>query len=398
VLQILRDASNRLKVKYDHILLYSLAFLFNISWVLTTSLMPLYLDYLGYKGAGIGALSSGRTIFAAIAAIIAGRVSDLYGYKRPVSLSLMLFALLGGLLYLRESSKIVALSYPLMGLCFGLFNTPITSLLSEISPSKSMASSFAFFYSVTNLAGIISSNLSGWMAGNLGYRYLFLTASLMAVISSLIVGKIPGKTKTARERIKLLDVLKGSKSLERMFYIFLAGMLFHGFSLMTIWPFFPLYAKKGIGLSEPEVGLILSMRSLGLLLTLVLWGKISDRIGSSSMIFLHVLFSSFAWIAYPFSPDLLTAGIALGIIGIVGAMDMPARRSVAAEFSDSRIRATAMGLLDFTSGIASSIGFIFGGFLWDTAGMRIPFVVASLTNGIGAVLLYVVKRSGATKI
>lgn len=383
---------DHLEERHHHIVIYALAFLFNMGWVLTISLMPLYLDYLGYKGAGIGILSSGRTIFAAIAAIIAGRISDLYGYRRPISLSLILFSLLGGLLYLKESPKIVAISYPLMGLCFGLFNTPTTSLLSEISPSGSMASSFAIFYSITNLAGIISSNLSGLLAGSFGYKYIFLSASSIAILSLLFVSRTPSKKRIAKEGIRLMEILRGSKSLDKMFYVFLAGMLFHGFSLMTIWPFFALYAKKGIGLSEPEVGLILSMRSLGLLLTLMIWGRISDKIGSSAMIFLHVLVSSFVWVVYPFSPNLVIAALVIGINGVVGAMDMPARRSVAAEFSDSRIRATAMGLLDFTSGIASSVGFIFGGFLWDIAGMRIPFIVASLTNGIGAFLLFLVKR------
>ena len=373
----------------DRSLLYLLAFLFNASWVLITSLMPLYLDYLGYRGAGIGALSSGRTIFAAIAAIIAGRVSDKLGHREPISISLAIFTLLGCILYLKESPKIVALIYPLIGLCFGLFNTPATSLLSELSPSTSMASSFAIFYSVMNLAGIISSNFSGWIAGKMGYRYLFLSASFFSALSLLLVRMLPGRTV---EKGKSLPILRDLRSLDRKFYLFLAGMLFHGFSLMSIWPFFSLYAKKGIGLSEPEVGMMLSMRSLGLLLTLVLWGKISDRIGPSNMIFLHVFFSSFAWAAYPFSPNFPLAALVLGINGVVGAMDMPARRSVAAGFSDSKIRATAMGLLDFTSGIASSAGFIFGGLLWDAIGMRAPFIVASLINWIGALLLFMVRK------
>ncbi len=373
------------------ILLYATAFLFNMSWFLTVSLMPIYLDHLGYRGAGIGALNSFRTILAALSAIVAGRISDLKGYKGPISLSFGLFSLLGGLLYLRESQSVVALSYPLMGVCFSFFSTPITSLLSELSTMSSMAYSFAIFYSINQIAGIISPSLSGLIVERFGFKYIFLPASAASMVSLPLVTRIPSSIKQ-RSRSGLLEVIKGAKYLDRRFYIFLAGMLFHSFSLMTIWPFFALYAKKGIGLNEQEIGFILSMRSLGLLLTLLIWGKISDRIGATLMIFLHVLFSSFAWVSYPFSPDLSTATLIIGINGVVGAMDMPARRSVAASFSESRVRATAMGLLDFTSGIASSAGFAFGGLLWDSFGMKAPFIVASLTNGIGAALLFSIMR------
>ena len=78
---------------------------------------------------------------------------------------------------------------------------------------------------------------------------------------------------------------------------------FLGFSLLI--PVLPLYAEE-LGATPDEIGLILSIYSLGLVLFLPLWGWISDRVGGLKTLALGSLLQGLAIAAF-FTADTLSA-------------------------------------------------------------------------------------------
>jgi len=77
----------------------------------------------------------------------------------------------------------------------------------------------------------------------------------------------------------------------------------------------------------------------------------------------------------------------------VGAMDMPARRSLMVEFSDEKNgKGTVIGSLDAISGLTGIPPPLLGGFLWAQLGASAPFLAASAANSLAVAPLLAMRR------
>jgi MFS family permease len=135
--------------------------------------------------------------------------------------------------------------------------------------------------------------------------------------------------------------------------------------------------------------MMLALFSAGSALSVLVFGVVTTRIGGLRMLVLHLALSSLVWWAYPFIPGFGAAIVLMTIMGVIGAMDMPARRELLSYIAESEV-GTAMGALDSITMIVASLGVLVAGALWNL-GHWVPFVTSALVNALGIVFLLRVK-------
>ncbi|MEO5535286.1 MAG: MFS transporter [Pseudolysinimonas sp.] len=118
---------------------------------------------------------------------------------------------------------------------------------------------------------------------------------------------------------------------------------------------FPLLHTRR-GLSLAEVGLLATAPSVGVLLTLILWGAATDRWGERVVLVTGLVVAVAGAAAAALAPDYLTLGLALGLCGIgAAATSATSGRVVIGWFPASR-RGLAMGLRQMALPLGTAAG------------------------------------------
>ncbi len=376
--------------------LYYLAFIVTLAHGTVTTLLSLYLNAMGYGGSQIGLFNAGFTAASALASWAAGRVSAARGYVTALLLSLIPPAALAPLFPLAMTPAVTLTAVLVYGLSNGSFGTAAVGLLSEIPGERGAAVSFGAFYTAVVLGKTASGVLAGAIVEGAGYPHLLLAGGLLMAAAApsvvLLQGKV-GSRGTSPVRSPADRAPRSGGGISRSMAILLVALFLHTMGFMAVSPFFSLYALRELGLREGLVGTLMSVRSSGVLLFELAAGYLAALAGSTEVLTAHVLLSSVAWSAFTLSRGFWSAAVVLLFGGVVGALDMPARRSLISELSaPGEERARSMGLVDSVTGVASALGFLVGGALWDAVGPKAPFLVASAYNAAAVPLLMWLRR------
>lgn len=161
------------------------------------------------------------------------------------------------------------------------------------------------------LAGIYVRNVLANKPFPDNYATLFITAS--AIISAAIIsfcladereGVVPEKVTPFKKFLRRGPLLlKDIKS----FRVFLVWRVLLGVWMMAM-PFYIIFARERLGLPEESVGVFLSVQMVGMVVSNLLWGRLSDRIGNKIVLNLTAAASA----ACPLIVLLATAWAPLG--------------------------------------------------------------------------------------
>jgi len=371
--------------------------LLNFGFILSTSLVLLYLhDVLAMDSLISGLVITLARLFAAVLTLPAGSIADRFGRKYPILFGFFLCSLFMFVVSLTSNSLVASFSIILVFSGVAFFGPATSALISEASIIGKTALGFGWYYAIYSMSQFLGQTLSGVVIESLGYQMTFLIGSVSAVIALFLMWRFIHEKWDQKRDFSFDSFIRDFKIgitqlRNRTELVNLAvGLSFHGLGVNMWLTFIPLYASLDQGFDPVSIGLILSLFSISGAIFQIPFGTIADRIGGNRILFLHVLFSSLIWWAYPFFNTLYLAFTYMFIAGIVGSMDFPARRSLLSFISEEKF-ATAVGTLDSLTQLVSSIGPFLAGVLWPIAHWM-PFIVSALINLVGLAVLYKLPR------
>ncbi|MEM2239010.1 MAG: MFS transporter [Candidatus Bathyarchaeia archaeon] len=360
-----------------------LAFIFsNLGYSLWYSLLPIYLRGLGFEAWQIGFVFSLLNLATSLSYLTLVSFSEIVGRGRTLIIGFgMSAAVLLVLAFIKNPFCIVALIilYSLLG---GL-KTPVgEATIADMG--RSLGFSLSIFYLATTAASIVGSALSGYLAMSLGFSMLFIIAGVLTVFSVTFIvftydyskrySKISSQTlKRSFENIRLMLS-------DKTMVNFTTALIFHSLGFSMINPLVQLYAKDVLNFDEQSIGIVMAMWNMGLLLAQIPSGGLTDRFGGMAMLAAHITLSSASWIFYCLSKTWGETIFSAFILGVVGALDMPARRSVIVQLKRHIDSASIIGYIDALTNLAFILGSSLGGVLWSTLGYSMPFIVGSVVN------------------
>jgi MFS family permease len=353
---------------------------------ISTMIAPL-LNSRGISAEQIGLLNSANWAVVTVASIPAGRLSDKVGRLLPFLISALSAAVAWGALYFRTDLSVSFLAFAMVGLSLALFTPNSTAVISERFNSRVAPILFAVFYLSTWGGAAIASVLAGWASEKVSpsspllmASFLYALSGVALVASVLTVTRTPGGNAGTGGTSGILDVRSmidnvGSNPLLASYGF---ALFFHALGYSMITPYFSLYADMAVGLDMTDVGLVMAAWNVGMMAGIIPWGWVSARSGSEVTLVGHFLFSAVSWPAITLSRDLSSAIALAFLFGLVGSMDMPARRSLTAELSPKERLAEATGFIELVNGTGGLVGSLLGGLAWERLGPAFPFYIAPL--------------------
>jgi MFS family permease len=177
--------------------------------------------------------------------------------------------------------------YSIYTLGAGVAGIPFMDIVGKAVPSTRRGTFFGarlFFGGIASaLAGIFVKNVLEARPFPDDFAILFVTASVVvtaAIISFCLVSEPEGRVQEARMPFKRF-LLKGPFLLKnvrsyRMFFVVRMLLGIWGMAL----PFYIVYARERLALEASAVGIFLSIQMVGMILSNILWGSLSNRVGN----------------------------------------------------------------------------------------------------------------------
>lgn len=367
-------------------------------------LFPNYLAGLGLTALWVGAIYTSYNAFLSLTALPSGRLSDLIGRRTPLVVGSGMITAVTLLLLFTFNPYFILLLLIAFGFGQGLMNPAASALVAESVSQQRSGSAYAVF----QIFWIVGSAVGAGISGYLPDSWKFPSGAVFLSLTFLLVrgvGEANGQTVNAEYREALRESLQTSVSgsirllrEDRDLFLLAVGLAVHSFGFAMLLPYLSLYAQFGASSRLFEVGIIGGIWYLSLVAGQLPFGRLTDRIGGELVLFLHLVFSTFTWALYGLTQSFTAAAGAMILFGLVGSMDIPARRTIMVEHALGGVgKGTVIGTLDALTGVAGIAAPFFGGLAWSALGYSAPFLIASVVNTVGLIPLYFLVQRRRTR-
>jgi len=326
---------------------------------------------------------------------IAGYLAD--NISRVKLIGIMgVFASLTYLFYVfAQHWSILAIGYFLGG--FMIFHIPATSalLVDSLSPEQ-RGVGFATVWAVPGAIGILSPYIAGVLISiyriDTAMKYIYASAVTVGVITSLIQIRFLRETTKTKSKISMSSIPSMMKKsytnlLETIRWMpksirSIASVLFLSFFFNSIaGPFWVVYGKFGIGLSEDQWGLILLMSGVLSVALTIPAGAVIDRFGKRNTLIAGFAIQLLPVFFFVYSSTFTEVLVIFITISIINSFLIPACSALIADIVPRQWRGRVMALMGrgvlhiwsggYPWGGASGMGFL----------LSIPMIIGSFIGG-----------------
>jgi len=237
--------------------------------------------------------------------------------------------------------------------------------------------SFSVFWIITQVAGLASPYIGGWLLENRqaeGLRLvLFLIAAADGIKAAIYTRFLKETLKPVKEKRRfsilsifnpLVETFKTLKWIPRSLLGFCALSAINGFSWAMISPFITLYAFDVILLSPVEWGLIHTIEMGVILFLRIPGGWITDRYSKRQLILISSIGNLGFFIAFIFSRSFLHVLLAIVAKRAILTLTDPAWPTLQADLTPREQRGKVSSLLTVLGAPFGFAGAIVGGYLY----------------------------------
>ena len=263
--------------------------LVGIDRFLITPLFPVIAKDLGLSYGDIGTISGALALAWGAAALLMGNLSDRIGRRKVIVGALIFFALLIGASGLATGLGGLVLVRIVMGLADGAYTPPSISATLEASPPKRHGLNIGIQQMMLPLCGLgIAPIIVGQLLHVIDWRWIFLVFSLPGFILAFLVWKVlPEHSAPDQERNSFADwrAVLGYRNIR----ILMALMLCWLTCLITTSALMPSYLIDHLGLSQEQMGWVMSAIGLGSTVGTLLLPMLSDRLGRKPVMLVSII-------------------------------------------------------------------------------------------------------------
>ena len=350
-------------------------------------LLPLYLDLKGFNPWEIGLGVSMITNTAFLMAFIAGYVVDKIGCNLSLIFSQLIIILVTLSLIAIDNILLLIIISLCFGLALALINQSSVKMVVLSTELRVRGLAFSTYLTLVSIGRMIGCFLSGYIASYLGYTHLFLISSAFMLPTLIMLKHSSVREKVSR--VNIGDVMLLISSDLRLKVIALT-LFVHDFSVFISIPYLALFAKYSLGLGEREVGLLYGVNNLANMVSLLVSGRLADKIGGSLTLALHFIAVSASYILYSFVSDFCSALLVYGFMGVAVSLDLPARRILLTKYAPKEYVGAISGFADTLVGLGTLFSPLIGGYLW-TINYSLPLIVGGLSNILSIPLILYLK-------
>lgn len=377
-----------------NIFFFGLTSFFNdFSSEMVFSIFPAFFTSVLRAGAGSLGLVDGVAEAASnFFKIYSGSLSDRFQNRKPLvvggyALSVItrpfyiLVAAVGGALGLRFVDRVGK----------GLRDSPRDAIISLSSPREELGRSFGY-HRAMDTTGAIVGPLVAYLLLNrfpLQFNTVFMTAFFVGILALLTLFFI-SDIATVSTASKRAGLIASFKELSPQFKLFLLSIFVLSVGSLPIAVM--LLKTESIGLVIADIPLFYMVYNISYAGFSYSAGKMSDRIGARTTIFMGYLFLIFGYIVLGLAQSIWILLLGFLLLGLFPALTDGVQRSLAAQLTHESLRGGGLGWLNAAAGFGALFAGIGGGYLWQAYNPTLAFTAASIVVFAGLVLFAISAR------
>ncbi len=351
--------------------------------------LPYYAATLGASGVGLGLLFTAYSLAQLIGAAILGRLSDRYG-RRPVML-MSLVGSMAGLVFCGLASSLLSLC--LARSVAGLFGGSISiaqAYVADVTSRDERARYMGFVGASIGFGFVIGPALgAGFIALGLGFPAVAFTAAGLAGVNLLLAiwrlkeSKSRGTTSDRWTFAAWSNALRQPGLARVLPATFLTTLAF--VSMETTFAFL---GRDRFGLDNLKFGLVLTY--VGVIMILVqgaLIGRLTKRFGIRRVAATGAILMGTALAALPLAPALTGALAALGLLAMGQGLVVPGLSALTSRLTAADRQGSVLGVGQSLAAGARAFGPLAAGGLYD-ANAGLPYFVGGALAVLAGALIH----------
>jgi MFS family permease len=347
---------------------------------------PLFVRSLGANMSVLGFLDGLGDALVSISQAIAGYISDRI-QKRKIFV--WLGYLMGGLSrigYAISKNWVHLIPFRILDRAGKIRGTPRDAIIADLSTDQDRGENFGFLRMMDNLGAVVGILLCILLVNFLGFKKLFLLASIPSLIGVILILIFVSEQK--RDSTKIFKGIS-LKSFTPQFRYFL--ILSSIFSLGAFSYSFLLVFAKEFGFKTGFIPVLYLIFTATASLFSIPFGKLSDKIGRKKVLEISFFFWILVCLIFLFFKNYFGIILAFIFYGLhKGALE-PSQRAFVSELVSQEIRASALGGYQMIVGLFSLPASFLAGILWDKIGIFAPFSFSLFLTILALVLLFNLK-------
>jgi len=350
-------------------------------------LLPLYLQELGASVTQVGLVFTLSSIVPLLLQIVGGWVSDMLGRLRAIALG-SVGGVLSYIVFVMAPSWQWIILAQTFGVAAGALVAPsFGAFIAEQSSERDRGKAYGVAEALFWIVAVIGPPLGGFVAARFGFRRMFLLGGCLYGVATIIRIWMAGsfrETSEAHPQQLTWDSLRGG--LGAMVSMVLAGglvtwiMITDGVrdvAFRLSGELMPLYLREVGGVSVENIGYLGAVFGIGMVMTALPAGWLSDKFGERIVIVGGFVMESVAFILLVSVRSLTGFGLVWLIFGVGVGLMRPAYQSLVSKAVPEKLRGTAFGLFQSSIGAISLPAPWLGAQMWERFNPRTPFVLTA---------------------
>lgn len=350
---------------------------------------------------------------APIGGIVFGSLSDRYGRRNALLLSILVSGLSAGLSGLSFGPIDFALYRLFLGIATGGQWAVSMTLVSEVWNREERGRAVGIVQTSFPVGFIYACLIAFWVAEKFGWRMLILLGALPAAVAAPLCyvmikeshlwmdSRSSGKAAVVSYTELFGDALRRHTVLGTLI------MFVGAFGAWSINPWIPIYLGR-LGVPSARVPLFTLYIMVGALIGYIIYGFISDRVGRKVTFQIFFIGMATALLGFGFFPSQnwfmhavghpivwmsLLGGLATFFLGYFSGYG-----ALFAELFPTRVRSRGIGFCYTIGGVGAALGPASTGYLASLVGVGYAFMIASLPFLIGACLVQLLPETRGKRL
>lgn len=364
------------------------SFLHDVGSDMVFSVWPLFVtQVLGANMAVLGLIDGLGDAIVSLSGAVGGYISDKARKRKVFVWTGYLFGGAARIGYALSPTWQWLIPFRLLDRSGKIRSAPRDAILSDISTRENRGSRFGILRAMDNFGAVVGILIAMAFLQVLGYKNLFILASVPSVIAVLLIVLFIKETKPGNQRlfkgIYFKDLDTNLKLLTIVSGIFALGSFSYSFLI--------IFANK-FGFANYQIPILYLLFTLVAALVSIPFGRLADKLGRKKILYLSYLFWIIVSLLIIFVSNILGIIFAFVFYGLhKGALE-PVQKTLVAELAPKEYVASTIGAFQMVIGLVALPASFLAGYLWDNFSPYTPFYFSLVLTMISGVLLVFVKE------
>jgi MFS family permease len=349
---------------------------------------PLFVTtFLGANMTVLGFIDGLGDAIVSLSQALSGYISDRIRKRKVFVWVGYLFGSLSRIGYAFSNSWHYLIPFRILDRAGKIRSAPRDAIIADVSTKENRGENFGLLRTMDNLGAVCGIVTCLLFFGLLGYKKLFLIASIPSIIGALLIFSLI-KEKTVSD----IKIYKGIslKDLDKNFRLFLLLSSFFALGSFS-YSFLLIYAKE-FGFNITFIPVLYLIFTVVASIFSLPFGKLSDKLGRKPILILSFIFWGIICLILIFIHNHSAIILTFVLYGLhKGALE-PVQRTFVSELAPVEFRASSLGGFQMVIGLCALPSSLIAGLLWDKLNMFIPFYFSLVLTILSIIILLFVKE------